>query len=66
MTYKTFPASVFVETGVHVNKSGEFWLMYGGFHLHWHKRPLGRADLLVSQQGGAAAPPYRSDVPLLF
>jgi hypothetical protein len=26
VTFKTFPASVFVETGVHVNKSGEFWM----------------------------------------
>ena len=27
--FKTFPASRFVETGVHVNKSGEFWMMQG-------------------------------------
>jgi hypothetical protein len=25
--FKTFPASRFVETEVHVNKSGEFWMM---------------------------------------
>jgi hypothetical protein len=35
-----------------------FYTDYSSFNQHWDKCQIGRADLRVSQPGGAAAPPY--------